>query len=297
MTARDTSLSPTAALEALIAELHASGRPRVWSLVITLFGDAIVPRGGRVPLGVIQAVMARLGIEPGAVRTAMSRLAADRWVIREKDGRNSFYRLAEEGRHAFDQATQRIYAPGPPAWDGIWTIAVVPRNGISDERRAAGLRAWGFALAGTGTWIRPETEAASDEADALLQGALVVRAPASVLPAEPHGFWAVEEISRAYGSLAERLGPLHAALDAGHALDPLAAIAARSLLIHRWRRIVLRDPALPAALLPSDWDGEHARRTVRAIYHRLAPASETWLDQAGLPPVGDRGRFAARLGG
>ena len=35
-----------AALESLIARLHKRGRPRIWSMVITVFGDAVVPRGG-----------------------------------------------------------------------------------------------------------------------------------------------------------------------------------------------------------------------------------------------------------
>ena len=48
------------ALERLIDSLHARGRLRVWSLVITVFGDAVAPRGGRVALSVLQDLMARL---------------------------------------------------------------------------------------------------------------------------------------------------------------------------------------------------------------------------------------------
>ena len=39
----------------------------------------------------------RIDIDSGVVRTAMSRLAADGWLERNKVGRNSFYRLVEEG--------------------------------------------------------------------------------------------------------------------------------------------------------------------------------------------------------
>lgn len=67
----------TAIVDSLIERLHARGRPRVWSLVITVFGDAIVPRGGRVALATLQEVMERLRVEPGALRTAMSRLAGE----------------------------------------------------------------------------------------------------------------------------------------------------------------------------------------------------------------------------
>ena len=70
---------------------------RTGSIVITVFGDAIVPRGGSVWLGTLLEFFKTLDIDSGVVRTAMSRLAADGWLEREKVGRNSFYRLVEEG--------------------------------------------------------------------------------------------------------------------------------------------------------------------------------------------------------
>ena len=65
---------------------------------------------------------------------------------------------------------------------------------------------------------------------------------------------------------------------------------ARLLLVHEYRRLVLRDPMLPDALLPSDWPGLAARRLCAALYPALVAGSERWLDlhaqnEAGrLPP-------------
>src|ERR1019366_9327539 len=70
---------------------------RTGSIVITLFGDAIAPRGGSVWLGTLLAFFDTIDIDSGVVRTAMSRLAAHGWVGSNKVGRNSFYRLGEEG--------------------------------------------------------------------------------------------------------------------------------------------------------------------------------------------------------
>ena len=72
---------------------------RTGSIIITVFGDAIVPRGGSVWLGTLLGFFETLDIDSGVVRTAMSRLAADGWLERSKVGRNSFYRLAKKGRH------------------------------------------------------------------------------------------------------------------------------------------------------------------------------------------------------
>lgn len=284
----------TPALDHLISRLHERGRLRVWSLVITIFGDAIVPRGGQVPLTVLQEIMGRLKVEPGALRTALSRLAADQWVTREKDGRNSLYALDEHGRHAFDLATRRIYAAGPPDWDGTWTVAVVPSGNGKDGARAAALTEAGFVETGGGTWLRLET-ARSPDADTALAGMLVFRQQPLQTPPNAAGFWRLEETAHAYEAFATAMSPLAEALEDG-AAAPLEAIAARALLIHDWRRIVLHDPGLPAALLPAGWPGDGARAIAGGIYAKLARPSERWLDEAGLPPLVDPQKFAGRFG-
>ena len=280
-----------AALDALNARLQARARLRVWSLVITVFGDAVVPRGGRVALVVLQEIVGRLGVEAGAVRTAMSRLAADGWVERERQGRNSFFSLGRHGRHAFDLATRRIYAGGPPAWDGRWTVAIAPPG--QGEAGAAELQALGFVRAAAGVYLRPDSEGAPDAAGAL-SGMLVVRGESAAHPEALRELWPSRETAAAYDAFIAAFSPLRARLAGGAALLPLDAMAARTLLIHEWRRIVLRDPGLPGRLLPRDWPGGTARALARGVYRALAGPSEAWLDAAGLPPVIDADGFARR---
>lgn len=270
-------------LDALIAHLHANGRPRVWSIVVTVFGDAIVPRGGRVALSVLQDLMARIAIEPGALRTAMSRLAADGWVKRQREGRNSFFRLAESGRHAFDLATRRIYASGPPHWDGGWTVVVTTVGGKPNSGDE--LLATGFVKLSDTVFLRPDTDAAS-LAPPSLDGMLVIRGTSPNQPEMLRDLWPCTEIADAYRGFIENWAPVKGAIAADPLPSPLEAMAMRTLLVHDWRRIVLRDPGLPLALLPNDWPGEEARTTMRAIYGHLAGPSEAWLNDAGLPAGG-----------
>ncbi|MGB3316956.1 MAG: hypothetical protein WBB85_21405, partial [Albidovulum sp.] len=110
-------------LSPLIAALHAEGRLRVWSLVITIMGDVAQPHGGRIPASVLQSILGRLGVEPGALRTAVSRLVADGWLTRERRGRISHYALSPRGLTEYGPAAARIYALAPPPPD-IWTIAL-----------------------------------------------------------------------------------------------------------------------------------------------------------------------------
>lgn len=286
------------ALERMIDRLHGRGRLRVWSLIITVLGDAVAPRGGQAPLTLLQDLMARLRIEPGAVRTAMSRLAADHWVLREREGRNSFYRLADEGRHAFDLATRRIYAPGPPPWDGRWIVAVAPTAGDAAARamRDEEMRALGFVPTGPASWIRPHSET-GDPAAGLPSGLLVIAGAASRIPEGVMRLWSLDGVASGYRALCADLSPLARALDGGADLAPLDAMAARTLVNHGWRRLVLRDPGLPAVLLPQDWPGEEARALVRHLYARLSAHSEAWLDAAGLPAQDRPDRFKTRFGG
>ena len=61
--------------------------------------------------------------------------------------------------------------------------------------------------------------------------------------------------------------------------DPATACMLRLLLIHEYRRLMLRDPDLPAQLLPADWPGQAARMLCKEIYRRLLAPSEQHLDE------------------
>lgn len=288
------SASPAVAiLDGLIDRLHERGRLRVWSVVITVFGDAIVPRGGRVALSTLQELTERLRIEPGALRTAMSRLASDHWVARERRGRNSFFSLDQRGQHAFDLATRRIYAAGPPEWDGKWTVAIVPPGEGASVR--ADLPSLGFVRVNGGVYLRPETLDAP-QAAVELEGMLVVHGESAEHPEAFRALWPWEAVAGAYRTLMDAFDPLRRALAAQTALRPLDAMAARTLLIHDWRRVVLRDPGLPQALMPQNWPGEEARALVRETYAALLKASEGWLDAVDLPPATEGAGLRKRFG-
>ena len=102
------ALSPPIAT--LLKQFHARKPARIWSLIVTLYGDAIVPRGGSLWIGSLIEIMALFRIDAGHVRTAVSRLSSDGWLASTKRGRASYYRLTKSGEAEFLQATQRIYS-------------------------------------------------------------------------------------------------------------------------------------------------------------------------------------------
>src|SRR5262245_19998960 len=105
-------------LDALRARFEGRRPIRAGSLIVTLYGDAIAPRGGSLWLCSLNELMGLFGIEPGLVRTAMSRLVGEGWFERTRRGRNSFYRLSARGAAEFAEAGRRIYRSGEARWDG-----------------------------------------------------------------------------------------------------------------------------------------------------------------------------------
>jgi phenylacetic acid degradation operon negative regulatory protein len=55
-------------------------------------------------------------------------------------------------------------------------------------------------------------------------------------------------------------------------LTPERCFQIQLLLIHFYRRVVLKDPLLPEELLPAHWAGQTARQLCINIYQRVRPA-------------------------
>jgi phenylacetic acid degradation operon negative regulatory protein len=276
---------PANPLAALLQRL--GGTPRTASLIVTIWGDAVAPRGGSLWLGTLQALLAQFQVNPGQLRTAMSRLTEEDWLVRNRVGRLSFYRLGPRGEAAFGAASRHIYDGTPPTWDGAFRLVLTAEAALREA-----LAAEDFAPLAPGVLVglrgAPET----------------LPATAPVLSATPRSpdegrdiaarAWKLGELAGGYGRFLRIFGPLE-----GAPTGPDQALPLRLLLVHEWRRVVLRDPRLPNALLPPDWPGHAARALAGRLYARLLPESEAWLDAEGrneqglLPQAGPglRARF------
>ena len=276
------------ALASVLGHLR-EGPSRTWSLIITLYGDAVMPRGGRLWLGTLLEIFAALEIGGNVVRTAMSRLAADGWLERNRVGRNSYYQLAEKGRATFDAASSRIYGAHQPEWDGAFRLAVLA--GAEREPARAALEAAGYGLLAPGVLVAAAPHGPAPDGTILLH-AHTDPASARQLAAQ---IWPTARLEDGYRRFLAAFAPLAEGL----VLPDLQALLARLLLIHEYRRLILRDPLLPDTLLPPAWPGHAARALCATLYGRLLPGSERWLDQhavneaGALPPPSEdlRNRF------
>src|SRR6266480_5689460 len=261
---------------ARIVELLKREPSRTGSIVITVFGDAIVPRGGSVWLGTLLEFFEAIDVDSTVVRTAMSRLTADGWFEREKVGRNSFYRLVQRERLTFDIATKHIYGAPASDWTGRFELLLIGNGEDRDASREA-LKNAGFGSPLPGVWIAPSGVPVPEEAAGAIR--LEVSAEDDSGRRLLRDSWPLDRTADAYLKFMKTFEPLRGWIGRRERLTDADAFTARILLIHHYRRVVLRDPLLPTALLPPDWPGRAARQLCGEIYRGLLAPSEQWLDR------------------
>lgn len=270
-----------ASVRRVLRQFRAQRPLRGGSLLITIFGDAIAPRGGAVTLGSLIRLAAPFGLTERLVRTSVARLARDGWLAGRRSGRRSEYRLTRHGAERFAEATQRIYGAGPSDWDGCWTLLVVPpgpdRAALREELRWLGFGRLNPLLLAHAALSVAQARRVLEEVGAASQ-ALLLEGRSGSLAADRRiaaQGWDLKDLGRRYRRFLARFAPLEAAAASGLAAP--TAFLVRTLLIHEYRKIHLQDPLLPPVLLPQSWVGTAAYGLCRRLYARVFVAAEAHL--------------------
>lgn len=245
--------------------LSADAPLKLWSVLVTCLGD--VSQDGAVDVSglVLSALIERVGLQPQAMRVALHRLKRDGWVDSRRDGRVGFHQLSPTALSRTWAVSGRIY--GPAAASDGWHLVGLPPDmpdGLSvlpDSISAVAISR-SFALAFGPLEDMPK--------------AWLVTTPG------PRGLpgWVRDVVAEA-GCEAE-FAALEQALAAIDTLpdDPMERFALRVLVLHGWRRLVLRsNPAAEAAL--GDGRAEiRCRARVHEMLERLGPVQAAWRQEA-----------------
>ena len=280
-------MSVQSACQKLVDEFRNRPTLRAGSLITTVFGDAIAPRGGTVWLGSLICAMADFGINERLVRTSVFRLAKDGWLESQQVGRRSYYSLTSDGRERFEQATHRIYGEPVGHWDGKWCLLLLSALDTPSRDIVRKECGWlGFGAMSTNVLAHPTPDFADldltlrrlgvEDAVVVLQGKTIRgETPMRELAIN---CWNLGEIDARYVDFVKRFRPVYRALTASSNIEDKAAFLVRTLLIQEYRKILLRDPWLPGELLPGNWHGAVAYQLCRNLYRAVRAPADAYLD-------------------
>jgi len=306
------TMSDSTISQSLIEEFRSRPTVRAGSLITTVFGDSIAPRGGTVWLGSLIAAMSEFGISERLVRTSVFRLARDGWLGADQVGRRSFYSLTKEGAQKFEQATHRIYGEPRLDWSGQWTLVLLSGLDAAVRESVRKELSWlGFGATSTSLMAHPAAN--HGDLKALLSR---LRVQEEVVVMNGHTLdggqdgamrdlvqssWDLEEIDERYEQFLAHFEPVRKSVSKNDKLSPQNAFQVRTLLIQEYRKILLRDPLLPSEMLPDEWHGIRAYKLCRDLYQNVFRAADEFLTEimettnGPLPPLSED--FFKRFGG
>ena len=220
-------------------------RPRVWSFIVTIFGDLARADSRYISSRTLNRLTAQIGVKPEATRVALHRLRKEDWLESKKFGRESHYCLTDNGRALSREAAPRIYGA---ASDDAWMLALYDPNKIAPE----GLRvSSGISLV------------TSECADAM-----------NIAVTGPLPLWIVDQLVQ--GDVQSAIHNLHVRL-AGFTAEPDATELDRAVLrlslVHEWRRIILRVPNVPDLLFENAFSLGELRGVVQRLLVSLSDVS------------------------
>ena len=221
---------------------------RVWSVIISLFGDMAQRPDDQISGAALTRIITPMGIKPEAIRVALHRLRKDGWLESARTGRASTHYLTQYGRDQCASVTSRIYARDPVLPQELHVL--IASGGFGQEALDEALMLPGYISVNRTTALgygpKPETthDLLALEADSY---SLPDWLKAQLFPAE---------LSQSCAALFKVVNSI---ANPPPGLSSAQVASLRTLVVHRWRRIVLRHPDLPIDFHPASWPGVACR--------------------------------------
>jgi phenylacetic acid degradation operon negative regulatory protein len=265
-----------------------SAQPR--ALIVTIYGLYARDAGGWLSISALIRLMAELGADEPAVRSATSRLK-QRGVLepRRREGAAG-YGLTEHGLAILAEGDLRIFQrPRATSSDG-WLLAVfsVPEDQRSRRHALRSRLAWlGFGSVAAGVWIAPAQLAAETRTVLTANG---LAGYVSLFTADYLAFgdirhqvsqwWDLDRLEQLYQAFIDSTTPVLARWQGyrGGPGDEGLAFADYVRLLTAWRRLPFLDPGLPAELLPDGWHGARAAELFAQLSGLLAGLAQQHVD-------------------
>ena len=242
------------------------------ALIVTIYGLYARDADGWISIAALIKLMAELGVEEPAVRSAISRLKVRGLLEARRVGGAAGYGLSAGGQKILADGDRRIFRrPGASAADG-WLLAVfsVPEHERARRHALRSRLAWlGFGTVAAGVWIAP-AQLAAETRDVLAADDLSAYVNLFTAGNLANGdvrdkigqWWDLDRLEHLYQAFIDAAAPVLArwqrlAGDPG-GIDPGQAFADYVRVLTAWRRLPFLDPGLPPEFLPAEWHGARA---------------------------------------
>lgn len=242
----------------LVKNILGDTPPRVWSLLVTIFGDLALGQDARLSGASVNALTAAIGIKPEATRVALHRLRKEGWIESHRTGRQTRYSLTAHGRAETMAARPRVYATTSPSQQPAVVIDKTGSVASTDEavQISPSIRVQTTPVDSETAWVLPISDEVPD--------------------------WVRDKLCPIEAQQAsQRLATGLAGLDVS-GLSCLQATALRSVVVHEWRRLILRVPDFPDDCFPDGWKGAACRAALADLLAQLpAPSPDNLNDLVG----------------
>ncbi len=277
---------------------------RLRQLIVTIYGLYARSDGGWLSIAALIRLLADLGVDEPAVRSAISRLKRRGILLARRQDGSAGYQLSAEALAILREGDARIFRRHRATLTDGWLLAVfsVPE---SERHRRHVLRSelarLGFGMVAPGVWIVP---AHPDDATAETLRRLGLDRYADLFRADHRAFgdlagkirewWDLDELERLYEAFIrahepalrrwEQAGTAGTADGAGSAgpavtADGREAFADYVRALTDWRRLPYSDPGLPAELLPPGWIGIRAAEAFFTLRSLLEEPARAYVEQ------------------
>jgi phenylacetic acid degradation operon negative regulatory protein len=260
-----------------------SARPR--HLIVTVYGLYARSGGGWLSVAALIRLLAELGVDEPAVRSAISRLKRRGILEAQRQAGSAGYRLSAEAVAILREGDARIFRQRRATLADGWLLAVFSVPEAERHRRhvlRSELTRLGFGMVAPGVWIVP---AHPQDATAETLRRLGLDAYADLFHADHLAFgdpagkirrwWDLDELERRYEAFIRAYEPT---LEGTGQYSGGEAFAQYVRVLTDWRQLPYLDPGLPAELLPEGWIGLRAAEeffALRSMFEEPARAFVT----------------------
>jgi phenylacetic acid degradation operon negative regulatory protein len=259
---------------------------RLRHLIVTVYGLYARSDGGWLSVATLIRLLADLGVDEPAVRSAISRLKRRGILEARRQEGSAGYQLSAEALAILREGDARIFRRRRATLADGWLLAVFSVPEAERHRRhvlRSELTRLGFGMVAPGVWIVP---AHPDDATAETLRRLRLDTYADLFHADHLAFgdpagkvrrwWDLDQLEHRYEAFIQAYEPVLRRWENGTDTKR-EAFAHYVRVVTDWRQLPYLDPGLPAELLPAGWVGLRATEEFFALRALLEEPARAYV--------------------